>query len=376
MKIACFLSVIVVVNAGLFENCDDLFEDFKVRYKMKYSSDNEETMRHGVFCSNMKLADLYNSENGSPVFGASKFSDKTRQEFGIVLGRKDQGVFKQGDDLRSVTVRSPYAGPEKYGNRKGKAKQFTGVLPDVVDWTAVEGVVTPVKNQGQCGSCWAFSAAETVESQWAMNGNSAWEFSPQQIASCTTGVRGCGGGDTVAAYEYIMGLPAGQGLGSAAFAPYVQSMFTGCSIRLCTEACSSINTTSLETYEALTGPFATVTGYQYATPPCTDTCSAQNLTLLQQNLATYGPASVCVDASRWNLYTGGVMTLAGCGGYAYSDLDHCVQLTGYNSAGNYWLVRNSWATNWGEDGYIYLELDANTCGLANEATFVSIGNDQ
>lgn len=69
--------------------------------------------------------------------------------------------------------------------------------------------MTPVKNQGQCGSCWAFSAAETVESQWAMNGNSVWEFSPQQIASCTTGVRGCGGGDTVAAYEYIMGLPAG-----------------------------------------------------------------------------------------------------------------------------------------------------------------------
>jgi hypothetical protein len=150
MKIACFLSVIVVVNAGLFENCDDLFEDFKVRYKMKYSSDNEETMRHGVFCSNMKLADLYNSENGSPVFGASKFSDKTRQEFGIVLGRKDQGVFKQGDDLRSVTVRSPYAGPEKYGNRKGKAKQFTGVLPDVVDWTAVEGTVHAVQSVILC----------------------------------------------------------------------------------------------------------------------------------------------------------------------------------------------------------------------------------
>lgn len=140
MKIACFLSFIMVVNAGLFENCDKLFEDFKVRYKIKYLSDNEETMRHGVFCSNMKLADVYNSENGSPVFGASKFSDKTRQEFGIVLGRKDQGVFKQGDDLSAaVTVRSPYAGPEKYGNRKGKAKQFTGVLPDTVDWTAEEG---------------------------------------------------------------------------------------------------------------------------------------------------------------------------------------------------------------------------------------------
>jgi C1A family cysteine protease len=65
------------------------------------------------------------------------------------------------------------------------------------------GKVTTVKNQGQCGSCWAFSAAEQVESAWAMAGNALWEFSPQQIASCTKNCFGCGGGDTPAAYNYI-----------------------------------------------------------------------------------------------------------------------------------------------------------------------------
>ena len=145
-----------------------------------------------------------------------------------------------------------------------------------------------------------------------------------------------------------MGLPSGEGLGSAAFAPFVQSMYEACSGPRCTEACSAINVTALTTEEALTGPYATVTGYQYAVQPCTDACNQQNLTVLAENVATYGPASICLDASRWNLYTGGVMTVSGCGGYAYSDVDHCVQLVGYNNAVDtpYWIVRNSWATNW------------------------------
>ena len=102
------------------------------------------------------------------------------------------------------------------------------------------------------------------------------------------------------------------------------------------------------------------------------------MTELAANLAVYGPASVCVNAANWGTYTGGVMTSDSCGGYAYSDLDHCVQLTGYNNQGSepYWIVRNSWATNWGENGYIYLAYDDNTCGIADEATFVTISNDQ
>lgn len=264
------------------------------------------------------------------------------------------------------TVRQP---KDSAGNLRALA-----ALPTYVNW-ASQGKVTPVKNQGQCGSCWAFSVASEIESQWAMNGNPIWEFSPQQVASCTSNCYGCGGGDTTYGYEYLMNV---TGLGSAWFAPYVQSMVSPCSTKKCTESCSSIPMSQLVTSSSLTGPYAKITGYTYAVPPCTDSCSSQDTSLLASNLATYGPVSICLDASSWNDYTGGVMTLSGCGGYAYSDVDHCVQLVGYNAGATnpYWLVRNQWASNWGENGYILLQYPSNTCGLANEATFVTIGNSQ
>jgi len=290
------------------------------------------------------------------AFGVTKFADRSDKEFQALLGRKNKG---KGTVDPKVPVRQP----------KGVSTATS------VDWTAA-GMVTPVKNQGQCGSCWAHSAAEVIESEWAMNGNSLWEFSPQQIASCTTTCMGCGGGDTIYAYEYLMSLPTTEGLGSGAFAPYVQSMYTECTAASCTEACSSIDLSALQTYEQLTGYYAQVTGYSYATPACTGSCSSQNMTLLAQNIATNGPASVCVDASTWNLYTGGVVSAATCKS-AYYDLDHCVQMTGFQSApadGStpYWMIRNSWATDWGNNGYIWLEYPANTCGIADEATFVTL----
>jgi len=93
------------------------------------------------------------------------------------------------------------------------------------------------------------------------------------------------------------------------------------------------------------------------------------------NVDAVAPASICVNANlAWQLYTGGVIAkTSGCSG-AYNVLNHCVQLVGYNEAGGkkYWLVRNSWAADWGEDGYIWLEYGGNTCGVATEATFVTI----
>ena len=149
-------------------------------------------------------------------------------------------------------------------------------------------------------------------------------------------------------------------------------MYETCTTPRCTESCTDIDLTALETYESLTGYYAVVEDYSYATPPCTDACASQNMTLLTDNIAAYGPASVCVDASTWNLYTGNgeILSQAACGGFAYSDLDHCVQLTGFTS--EYMVVRNSWATDWGNNGYIYLQAGVNTCGVSNEATFVSL----
>jgi len=251
---------------------------------------------------------------------------------------------------------------------------------NLVDWTAA-GAVTPVKNQGQCGSCWAHSLTEQIESEWVLAGNAMWEFSVQQINSCVKKCFGCGGGDTPAGYEYLMNLPAGEGIGSAAWAPYIQSMTTQCLSPRCTEACKDLDIEILETESRLTGPLTSVVGYDYATPACSSgACSSQNVTLLAQNIATHGPASICVNAANWGTYTGGVLTEAACGGMAANNIDHCVQLTGYNAApvdgsAPYWIVRNSWATDWGVNGYIYLAFGENTCGLANEATFVTLGNE-
>eukprot|EP00472_Partenskyella_glossopodia_P007019 CAMPEP_0197519250 /NCGR_PEP_ID=MMETSP1318-20131121/4511_1 /TAXON_ID=552666 /ORGANISM="Partenskyella glossopodia, Strain RCC365" /LENGTH=297 /DNA_ID=CAMNT_0043070117 /DNA_START=114 /DNA_END=1007 /DNA_ORIENTATION=- len=243
-------------------------------------------------------------------------------------------------------------------------------LPDAIDWRfhSLPSPVTPVKNQGQCGSCWAFSTAEAVESAYVMQGGVPQEFSPQQINSCVESCDGCGGGDTVTAFKYLKNV---TGLASRYYWPYLQGMTpsSSCLVKSCTEKCDK-PLKPLETEEFYIGPYAKVTGFEFATDPCYGGCSSQNLTKLAATLVEKGPVSVCVNAGTWDSYKGGVLTAEECGPYGYADLDHCVQLIGYNrsSPTPYWIVKNSWDTSWGIDGYIHLEMDQNTCGIADEAT--------
>ena len=127
-----------------------------------------------------------------------------------------------------------------------------------------------------------------------------------------------------------------------------------------------------------------MTGFTYLTKPCwSGKCDDQNEEKLKKHVASVGAPSICVDASSWNDYTGGIMTPKSCSGKA-SRLDHCVQLVGYHKeeseedaeggdsegskAKSYWIVRNTWNTDWGNDGYIYLKMGENTCGVADEAS--------
>jgi len=366
--ILAIIAVSVTAKASNFASrSDELFVKFVKDNQRSYGSPEERLKRKEIFRQSMIRVDKKNEINGSPAFGVTKFSDWTMEEFKVLLGRSKKGHSKFA--LKHIEVRSPQQA-ELYG------RKLTAAFDPVVNW-AKAGYVTTVKNQGQCGACWAFSVAETIESQWAINGNSLWEFSPQQVASCTGGdTQGCGGGFTQSGFQYLTGV---VGLGSNWYAPYMQSMYKSCSSLSCTYSCSNYNMTALQTYGDYTGPYAAVSGFSYATPACTSgACASQNMSLLAANVQTYGPASICVDASTWGDYTGGVLTQNACGGYAANDIDHCVQLVGYNaqSASPYWLVRNSWATNWGINGYIKLQYPANTCGLGNEATFVSITNNQ
>merc|ERR1712137_1499463 len=127
----------------------------------------------------------------------------------------------------------------------------------------------------------------------------------------------------------------------------------------------------------LSGGYAQVSGYTYATPACTSgACASRDLKKLAAALEET-PVSICVNAGAWDDYTGGVMSSSQCGSMAADMQDHCVMATGFNTTAPkpYWIVRNSWASTWGEDGYVYLEMAKNTCGLADDATIPHVKLD-
>jgi len=230
-------------------------------------------------------------------------------------------------------------------------------MADSFDWrNNPTPVVTPVKDQAQCGSCWAFSVTENTESMWALAGHTLAQLSPQQIVDCDTGDSGCNGGNTDVAFKYIIGAGGLQGIDSY---PYTsgQSGQTG--------TCQ---------FDA-TKIVATVRNFTYSVPPCVyvgQTCDNQDENAVQQSLVSSGPLSVCVNAGPWQDYSGGVFT-ADCP-HAAANINHCVQLVGYDNTDTsnpYWMVRNSWG-QWGSQGYIYLQKGVNACGIANQVTFANI----
>jgi len=225
--------------------------------------------------------------------------------------------------------------------------------PAKLDWTQTSGSVSAVKDQAQCGSCWAFSATEGIESGlFHTTGQTSVALSAEQIVQCDTVDGGCQGGDLPTAFDYVEGA---GGITTAAEYPY--------------EAATKIGITGK--CKSKGSPAVTVTDYKYAIPACTGgKCKNQDETGLMAALNTNGPLSICVNAASWNSYTGGVLTGTNSG--AYNKLDHCVQLVGYDSTGSkpYWKVRNSWGTSWGEGGFIRLPMGVNSCGVADEAMYV------
>merc|ERR1712232_1033958 len=212
-----------------------------------------------------------------------------------------------------------------------------------IDWNAL-GALTPIKNQGQCGSCWAFSATEQLESQFYQKFGTLKELAPQQIVSCDTTDAGCNGGNPINAWGYVSGY-GGQELGSDY--PYTSGT---------TEQSGTCTSTRSDVAEDVGSSYSMI-----ADEPSEE---SNMLAQIQQS-----PMSVCVDATLWQTYTGGVITASsGCG----TSIDHAVQATGYNAEGNYWIVRNSWGPTWGENGFVWVEYGSNVCGITDQAAIVSV----
>eukprot|EP00658_Telonema_sp_P-2_P002935 TRINITY_DN1107_c0_g2_i2.p1 TRINITY_DN1107_c0_g2~~TRINITY_DN1107_c0_g2_i2.p1 ORF type:complete len:294 (-),score=98.66 TRINITY_DN1107_c0_g2_i2:334-1215(-) len=213
-------------------------------------------------------------------------------------------------------------------------------LPASLDWrTKTPSVVTEPKNQGGCGSCWAFSTAETLESHIAIKTGKLLTLSPQEYVSCAPNPDHCGGTGGCQGSTQILGFQYAMKAGITSESSYPYEGQTG------TCAPSKIK------------PVAKITGYVKI--------PTNNYTALMNSLVKEGPIAISADASSWQLYGGGVYN-GNCG----TDIDHAIQLVGYGTekksrmllgggggggGGDYWLVRNSWGAGWGEKGYIRIQ---------------------
>jgi cathepsin L len=218
--------------------------------------------------------------------------------------------------------------------------------PTSFDWRK-QGAVTPIKNQGQCGSCWSFSTTGSMEGCHFLTTGTLVSLSEQNLVDCSQaeGNEGCNGGLMDDAFTYIT---TNKGIDTESSYPYTAEDGT-CAYAV--DSCGSILTAQ-----------SSGTGY-------TDVTTGDENALLQAVLGT--PVSVAIDASQpsFQSYTSGVYYEPAC---SSQQLDHGVLAVGYgtDSGSDYWIVKNSWGTDWGMNGYIYMSRNKNNnCGIATMASF-------
>lgn len=289
------------------------------KYDKAYMA-SEYFYRFQIFKANLIKAKELNSKDPHAKYGVTQFMDLSPEEFkNTYLIKNFTSPKMQGKSV--PTLQKPRNNFED--------------LPVSFDWNDY-GAVTGVYNQGDCGSCWAFSTTENVESMWKIAGHALTNMAMQQLVDCDTALdHGCAGGNPPYAFQYI--IEAG-GLESYSAYPY-----TG------VDGTCKWNPADV---------VATLKTWGYIT-------TVDNEDVMGEWTYEYGPPSVCVDAEEWQYYEGGVIT-QNCG----TTIDHCVQITGWNCIDGIpaWTVRNSWGTTFGYGGYLYIMRGANVCMIGDEVT--------
>uniref|UniRef100_A0A8C5WIB1 Cathepsin K n=1 Tax=Leptobrachium leishanense TaxID=445787 RepID=A0A8C5WIB1_9ANUR len=307
---------------GTMEN---QWELFKKTYLKQYNSQENEGFRRQIWEKNLRLITAHNLgyAKGFSTFemAMNRFGDLTREE-----------AVKMLNGLKVPAWRKPT-------NFTFEKHVDPAAIPKSVDYRK-KGYVTPIRNQGSCGSCWAFSSVGALEGQLMKTTGNLVVLSPQNLVDCVKTNDGCGGGYMTNAFEYVK---ENDGIDSEEAYPY-----TGTD-----QDCS---------YDP-SGKAASCTEYQEVTKG--------SEVALMESVATVGPVSVGIDASLESFlyYSTGIYYDENCDPDA---IDHAVLVVGYGmqSSSNYWIIKNSWGEDWGEQGYIRMAKDKeNACGIANLASY-------
>jgi hypothetical protein len=314
--------VLLAVAASAFTESEyqTAFTNWMVKYEKAYAPE-EFFYRYDVFKANMDFVEAHNAGNNTYTVELNKFSDLTTAEFKMIyLGYKPELRRGARPEVTLAELSAPGAYP-------------TGSL----DWTT-KGAVTGVKDQGQCGSCWAFSTTGSTEGAVFLKYNHLTSLSEQELVDCagSYGNDGCNGGLMDNAFKYV----EANGLCTEAAYPYTGKDGT-CKKTSCTASTNS-----------------KITGFKDVTHTENALGSALDST----------PISIAIEAdqSGFQLYSSGVFC-----GVCGQNLDHGVLAVGYGteSGTDYWKVKNSWGTSWGEKGYILMCRNENKCGISDEPSY-------
>ncbi|XP_018575904.1 cathepsin L-like proteinase [Anoplophora glabripennis] len=312
-----FATVVLAINAATDK---EQWLAFKDNFGRDYRNLKEEQKRYTVFQNTLRLIETHNEkyENGESSYylGVNKFADRTPEEIKAMLNY-------------SASTKPVRGEPKAYHVHSGLT------APSEVNWIN-QGVVNGIKDQGDCGSCWAFSTIGCLEGIYAIRTGTLYSLSEQNLVDCSTINDGCDGGWMEAGFEYIRD----NGIETESDYPYTARE----------ETCKFDRSKSI-----------TNVGGFVAIP--------QSESDLLDAVANIGPIAIAVNADPMVYYAGGIFDESVCD---KTNLDHGVVAVGYGSENgvDYWLVRNSWGLNWGDSGYIKITRNRNDqCGVADDASY-------